>query len=75
MLINRRKLQLNEPARQAMRRAGQFNAQLMDYIRPHVKAGITTQEIDRLVKTFIPVWEEFNNPEWRSNISMAIASS
>ena len=32
-----------------MRAAGQFNAELMDYIRDYVKAGVTTAEIDRLV--------------------------
>ena len=32
-----------------MRVAGAFNAQLMDFIRPHVRAGITTGEIDRLI--------------------------
>ncbi len=32
-----------------MRRAGRFNAQLMDFVRQHVRPGITTEEIDRLV--------------------------
>ena len=32
-----------------MRRAGRVNAQLMDYLRPHVKAGITTGQIDEMV--------------------------
>lgn len=32
-----------------MRRAGQFNGELLDYVRPYVKAGITTDEIDKLV--------------------------
>ncbi|EMI54138.1 type I methionyl aminopeptidase [Rhodopirellula sallentina] len=32
-----------------MRRAGKANGELMDFIRPHVKAGVTTNEIDRLV--------------------------
>ena len=35
-----------------MRKACQFNAQLMDYIRPFVKPGITTGEIDRLVHDY-----------------------
>jgi methionyl aminopeptidase len=52
MLISRRKLQLAEPARNAMRRAGKFNAQLMDYIRTHVRAGVTTEQIDRLVEGY-----------------------
>ncbi len=34
---------------EGMRRAGEFNGQLMDYIRPYVKAGVSTADIDRLV--------------------------
>jgi methionyl aminopeptidase len=43
------KLILNETERNMMRRASRFNAQLMDDVRPHVRAGVTTGEIDRLV--------------------------
>src|SRR5687767_3187609 len=43
------KLILNEAERNMMRRACRFNAQLMDFMRPHVRAGVTTGEIDRLV--------------------------
>jgi len=39
----------NEEEREGLRRAGRFNAQLMDFIRPYVRPGITTGEIDRLV--------------------------
>jgi methionyl aminopeptidase len=35
-----------------MRRAGAFNGELMDYIRPFVKAGISTQEINGLVHDY-----------------------
>ncbi|MDR0304951.1 MAG: type I methionyl aminopeptidase [Chitinispirillales bacterium] len=35
-----------------MQIAGKFNAQLMDYIRPFVKAGISTGEINRLVHNY-----------------------
>jgi methionyl aminopeptidase len=50
VLIRRRnRLRLIEAEREAMRRAGQFNAQLMDFIRPHVQVGVTTDEIDQLV--------------------------
>ena len=52
MLINREKLMLGKADRSAMRTAGQFNAQVMDYVRPHVKAGVTTGEIDRLVHDY-----------------------
>jgi methionyl aminopeptidase len=31
-----------------MRKAGAFNGELMDYMRPLVKAGISTEELDRL---------------------------
>lgn len=37
----------NELDRDGLRRAGRFNAQLMDYIRPFVRAGVTTLELDR----------------------------
>jgi len=32
-----------------MREACSFNAQLIDFVRPHVRAGIKTQKIDQLV--------------------------
>jgi methionyl aminopeptidase len=35
-----------------MQRAGAFNGELMDYIRPFVKAGISTEEINRLVHEY-----------------------
>lgn len=35
-----------------MRVAGQFNGQLLDYIRPFVKAGISTEKIDTLVHQY-----------------------
>ena len=31
-----------------MRTASRFNAQLMDYLRPHIKEGVTTESLDRL---------------------------
>ena len=43
MLKKQKKLLLSEAQQDAMRRAGRVNAQLMDYLRPHVKAGISTQ--------------------------------
>jgi methionyl aminopeptidase len=49
MLHGHKKLLLSPAEQDAMRAAGRFNAQLMDFIRPHVKAGVTTGEIDRLV--------------------------
>ena len=52
MLQANHKLLLKESERRAMRRAGQFNAQLMDYLRPLIQPGITTEEIDRLVHDY-----------------------
>ena len=49
MLRKQRKLILSADQRDAMRRAGRVNAQLMDYLRPHVIAGVRTAEIDELV--------------------------
>ncbi|WP_436716015.1 type I methionyl aminopeptidase [Roseiconus lacunae] len=49
MLQKQRKLILDATGRDAMRRAGRVNAMLMDYVRPHIKAGITTGEIDEMV--------------------------
>ncbi len=36
-----------------MRKAGAFNGELMDYIRPFVKAGVSTEEINTLVHEYI----------------------
>lgn len=52
MLYGKHRLQLAKAEREAMRAACQFTAQLMDYIRPFVKAGITTGELDRLVHEY-----------------------
>lgn len=49
MLTKQRKLILTGMQRDMMRRAGRVNAELMDVLRPHVKPGVTTGEIDRLV--------------------------
>ena len=48
MLKKQKKLILNEDHQEAMRRAGRVNGQLMDFLRPHVKAGVTTLSIDDL---------------------------
>ena len=49
MLKKQKKLILAEDHQEAMRRAGRVNGQLMDVLRPHVKAGVTTLSIDALV--------------------------
>lgn len=52
MLLRFSHLQLNAQERDAMRRAGQFNAQLMDHVREHVRAGVTTASINKLVHEY-----------------------
>lgn len=52
MLTRNQKLRLTETERQAMRAACRFNAQLLDYVRPHVKAGTATSKIDDLVHQY-----------------------
>lgn len=42
----------NEEDREGLRRAGRFNAQLMDFVRPRVRAGVTTNELDKLVHDY-----------------------
>ena len=49
MLHLTHKLQLTELERVKMRAACQFNAELMDAVRPLMKEGITTEEVDRFV--------------------------
>ena len=39
----------NRADRDAIRSACRFNAELMDFVRSHIKAGITTDQVDRLV--------------------------
>jgi methionyl aminopeptidase len=37
---------------EGMRKAGAFNGELLDYVRPFIKAGVTTEEIDTLVHEY-----------------------
>lgn len=43
---------MTEEERDLMRVAGRFNAELLDFVRPHVKAGVQTGEIDKLVHQY-----------------------
>ena len=53
MLIRRqRRLKMTEKERDMIRAAGRFNAELMDFIRPTVRAGISTGEIDAIVHEY-----------------------
>lgn len=45
-------LYLTEEERDGIREAGRFNAELMDFIRPQIQPGITTEAIDRLVDQY-----------------------
>lgn len=47
-----RALSLSGTERDAMRAAGRFNAQLLDFVRPHVQPGTTTDQIDQLVHQY-----------------------
>jgi methionyl aminopeptidase len=52
MLIKQKKVLLTPLEREGMRAAGRFNAQLMDFVRPFVREGVTTGEIDKLVHDY-----------------------
>ncbi len=47
-----RRLRLKEDERNAMRAAGKFNAQLMDFIRPHVVPGARTGDLDDMIREY-----------------------
>lgn len=38
--------------REGLRAAGRFNGQLIDFLRPHIQAGVTTNSLDRLAEEF-----------------------
>lgn len=42
----------SEQDQQGLMAAGRFNARLLDHLRPHVKAGVTTNELDRMAHEF-----------------------
>jgi len=45
-------LYLKEEERDGLRAAGLFNAQLMDFLRPHVKEGVSTEKLDKLANEY-----------------------
>jgi methionyl aminopeptidase len=48
------RIKIHGPAEfEAMRRAGRLAAETLDFITPHVKPGVTTDELDRLCHGFI----------------------
>ena len=46
-------LYLTEEEREGIRAAGRFNAQVLDFIRPHVVPGVVTDDLDRMAREFI----------------------
>ena len=52
MLFGHRNLILGEVEQDCMRAAGKFNGQVMDFIRPHVVAGVTTSELDKMIEEY-----------------------
>lgn len=52
MLQPKRAPRLKKFERESMRRACRFNAELMDVVRQHIRPGITTGDIDRLVHEY-----------------------
>jgi methionyl aminopeptidase len=53
MLKAKRELFLLDFERDSMRYAGEFNASVMDFLRPQIQVGITTGEIDKLAHDYI----------------------
>jgi len=45
-------LYLKDEEREGLRAAGRFNASLMDFLRPYVVAGNSTDKLDKLANTF-----------------------
>ena len=52
-LIRRRpRIRLTEEERDMMRAASRFNAEVLDVVRPHVRPGVKTIEIDRIIHDY-----------------------
>ncbi len=45
-------LYLSEEEREGLRAAARFNAQLMDFLRPHIKEGTSTDRLDQLARQY-----------------------
>ena len=52
MIRRNARIRLTEKDRDMMRAASRFNAQLLDFVRPSVKPGITTGELDKIVHQY-----------------------
>lgn len=52
MIRRHPRIRLIEEEREMMRAACSFNAELLDFVRPQVRAGVKTEEIDRIVREY-----------------------
>ena len=52
MIRRHPRIRLIEEEREMMRAAGQFNAEVLDVVRPHVRPGITTGELDKIIHEY-----------------------
>ena len=52
MIRRNARIRLAEADREMMRAASRFNAQLLDFVRPNVKPGVTTGELDDLIHQY-----------------------
>ena len=52
MIRRNPRIRLTEQDREMMRVAGKFNAHLLDVVRPHVKPGVTTGELDKIIHEY-----------------------
>ena len=52
MIRRKAQYRLSQAQRNKMREAGRFNAQVLDFVRPHIHQGVTTGEIDKLVHDY-----------------------
>ena len=52
MLAPKGEVLLKSTERDAMRLAGRFNASVLDHVRPHVKAGMTTGQLDEIIHDY-----------------------
>jgi methionyl aminopeptidase len=52
LLTKKIPLYLSPEEREGLQAAGRFNASLMDYLRPHVVEGMSTEKLDRLAYVY-----------------------
>ena len=52
MRTKKNTLLLTEDDRDAMRAAGRFNADMLDVLRPSVRAGVTTAQLDAIANQY-----------------------